>query len=94
MCLLWNELGDVPCLEVALQAEDRLVFYTDGITERQAVDDTMYDPDRLARALAQVSTAAAPTIVEHVVADLDAFARGLEPDDDQTIVVAALNGAV
>lgn len=94
MCLLWNELGQVPCLELTLTAGDRLVFYTDGITERQASDDTMYDADRLARALSHVSTASAQAIIEHLVADLDVFAHGQEPDDDQTIVVAALYDVV
>lgn len=94
MCLLWNELGQVPCLELTLTAGDRLVFYTDGITERQASDDTMYDADRLARALSHVSTASAQAIIDHLVADLDVFAHGQEPDDDQTIVVAALHDVV
>ena len=36
MCLLWQELADVPCSEHALQPGDRVAFYTDGITDRQA----------------------------------------------------------
>jgi serine phosphatase RsbU (regulator of sigma subunit) len=91
LCLLWNELGDVPCVDVPLHSGDRLVFYTDGITERQASDDTMYDPDRLAAALAQVSRRSPAEIVAHLVADLETFARGQEPDDDQTLVVVEVD---
>jgi serine phosphatase RsbU (regulator of sigma subunit) len=92
MCLLWNELGDVPCVEVGLQSGDRLLFYTDGITERQAADDTMYgDAERLTGAVAFVSTRDPQAIIDHVVADLERFADGQEPDDDQTLLVVAMN---
>jgi sigma-B regulation protein RsbU (phosphoserine phosphatase) len=87
MCLLWNELGDVPSLELPLQSGDRVVFFTDGITERQAGDDSMYDTDRLAAALSAASHGPPADIVRHLVDDLEAFARGHEPDDDQTVVV-------
>ena len=89
MCLLWDELGDVPCLEHALHTGDRLVFYTDGITERQG-QDGMYDPERLTAALARVGTRMPGEIVEHLVADLDAFAAGREPDDDQTLLIVGV----
>jgi sigma-B regulation protein RsbU (phosphoserine phosphatase) len=91
MCLLWDELGDVPCAEYALQAGDRLVFYTDGITDRQGAGGRMYDPERFAAELARVAQRAPAEIVEHVVADLDAFASGQEPDDDQTLVLVGID---
>jgi phosphoserine phosphatase RsbU/P len=89
MCLLWDELGDVPCLEHALQTGDRLIFYTDGITERQGKDG-MYDPERLTAALAGACSRQPSEIVEHLVADLDAFAGGHEPDDDQTLLIVGV----
>jgi sigma-B regulation protein RsbU (phosphoserine phosphatase) len=89
MCLLWNELGDVPCVEQALHAGDRLVFYTDGITERQG-QNGMYDPERLTAALARVGRQTPAKIVEELVADVAAFAGGHEADDDQTLLVVGL----
>ena len=89
MCLLWDELGDVPCLEQALHPGDRLVFYTDGITERQG-QDGMYDPERLTAALARVGRQMPAKIVEDLVADLAAFAGGQEADDDQTLLVVGI----
>jgi phosphoserine phosphatase RsbU/P len=91
MCVLWDELGDVPCAEHTLRAGDRLVFYTDGITERQARDGTMYDPERLIAALARAGTLAPTAIVEQLIAELEVFAKGQEPDDDQTLVVVGFD---
>jgi phosphoserine phosphatase RsbU/P len=89
MCLLWDELGDVPCVEHTLQSADRLVFYTDGITDRQG-SDGMYDPERLTAALARVGTRTPAEIVEHLVNDLESFAGGHEPDDDQTLLIVGV----
>ena len=41
MCLLWNELKDVPCSDYPLAPGDRWVFFTDGITDRQPPDWTI-----------------------------------------------------
>jgi len=89
-CLLWDELRDVPCTEHQLRAGDRLVFYTDGITDRQGPDDEMYDPDRFAAALTRIGAVAPAAVVREVVAELDRFAGGHEPDDDQTLLVAGV----
>ena len=89
MCLLWDELGDVPCLEQVLHPGDRLVFYTDGITERQG-QDGMYDPERLTAALARAGKQMPAQIVEDLVADFAAFAGGHEADDDQTLLVVGI----
>ena len=90
-CLLWDELQDVPCVDHQLRAGDRLVFYTDGITERQARGEVMYDPDRFAAALTRIGAVAPLAIVQQVMAELDRFADGHEPEDDQTLVVAGLD---
>ena len=58
MCLLWQELRDVPCVEVPLKPGDRWLFFTDGITDRQAPDGTMFDLERLSAALARISAGA------------------------------------
>lgn len=90
MLLLMTDLGTIPCVEHELRAGDRLVFFTDGITERHAADDTMYDGDRLKAALHRGGSLDPPAMVAHVVRDVDAFAGGHEPDDDQTLVLAAI----
>jgi phosphoserine phosphatase RsbU/P len=88
--LLMTDIGGMACVEHALQTGDRLVFYTDGITERQGANEAMYDPDRFKAALARAAALEPSAMVAQVIADVDAFAAGHEPDDDQTLVVAAI----
>jgi len=91
LCVLWDELGEVPCVEHALQPGDRLAFFTDGITDRQAADGTMFDLDRLAAALQRAGSRAPADAVSAIVAELDAFAGGFEPDDDQTLLIIGVD---
>jgi sigma-B regulation protein RsbU (phosphoserine phosphatase) len=91
MCLLWQELSDIPCVECRLEPGDRWVFYTDGITDRQAPDGTMFDPERLSAALARKSTHAPADIVNDIVGELERFSGGQEPEDDQTLLVVGFD---
>jgi sigma-B regulation protein RsbU (phosphoserine phosphatase) len=91
MCLLWHEMHDVPCIEIPLQKDDRFLFFTDGITDRQSTDGTMFDLERLSAALAKHRERTPPEIATAIVAELDAFSAGQEPDDDQTLLVAAID---
>lgn len=90
MVLFWSDLGDVPITEHTLQPGDRVVFFTDGIVDRQAPDETMYEEARWAATLAPLGKLEPQQIVDRAMADLDAFARGHEPDDDQTLLVLGM----
>lgn len=87
IALLWGELGHVPVSEHTLRPGDRVVFYTDGITERESPDGSMFDLDGLVASLSAIGPAAPRAIVDRIVADLDTFAGGHEPGDDQTLLV-------
>jgi len=91
MCLIWDELRDIPRAEQTLHPGDRVVFYTDGITDRGASDGSMYDPDQFAAALTRIGAAPAAEIVRSIVNEVDRFAGGHEPDDDQTLLVAGFD---
>jgi sigma-B regulation protein RsbU (phosphoserine phosphatase) len=93
MPLLFMELGDVPSVELPLAPGDRVLFYTDGITERQtSSSDDMYDVERLASAMAEAGDAGPRAAVSRIVAGVEAFAAGHEPDDDQTLLLMAISG--
>jgi len=89
--LLLFELGDVPCSDQALRPGDRLVLYTDGVTEREAPHGAMYEVDRLRAACAQAQALAPAPLVASLVADLNRFAGGGEPSDDATIVAIGID---
>lgn len=91
MCLLWDELGEVPCVEQALHEGDRVVFYTDGITDRLNARGELYDPERLVSALSGAGRGSPADIVRSLAADVEMFAAGVEADDDQTLVVVGID---
>jgi sigma-B regulation protein RsbU (phosphoserine phosphatase) len=78
---------DVPVSEVKLQAGDRLLFYTDGPTERFSPEREMYGVERLGQQLSQDYGGDPKEILNGIVKDVDAFAGGLPADDDQTLVL-------
>lgn len=90
MMLLFRDLDEAAVPEQALVPGDRLVLYTDGITDRQAPDGALYDRDRLTASLARVGALAPGVIIERLTEDIEAFAGGREAEDDQTLLVIGL----
>lgn len=84
--LLMMPLPLIPTTSVQLQAGDRVLFYTDGVTERVDRQERMYDFQRLQMALSGAASFSPNALIRHVVGDLEHFADGHEPDDDLTLV--------
>ena len=84
--LLWSEIADPPIEEFRLEVGDRVVFYTDGITDRCGPNDSRFDLERLTDSLARNSGLDMPAMLADLNRELDAFACTLEPDDDQTVL--------
>jgi sigma-B regulation protein RsbU (phosphoserine phosphatase) len=89
--LLLFALGDVPCTEQALLAGDRLVLYTDGVTEREAPNGAMFEVDGLRDSCARAAALEPSQLVARLVADLNRFAADREPSDDATIVAIGID---
>ena len=89
--LLMMNLRSVPEVRHVLQPGDRVLFYTDGVTERQDSHDDMYDFPRLTASLERSSDQPPDQQVQSIVRDLDAFGGDREPDDDQTLLLMALD---
>jgi sigma-B regulation protein RsbU (phosphoserine phosphatase) len=88
--LLLNDLTEIPRCEQVLEAGDRVLFYTDGITEREDRDGAMYELPRLCEALSRSHTLLGDDFLQAVIQDVEAFAAGEEPHDDQTLLLVSV----
>jgi serine phosphatase RsbU (regulator of sigma subunit) len=71
---------------VTLAPGDMLFLYTDGVTEAENSAADLFGPERLAQALDAARGKPARAVVEHVVAQVTAFAAGAPQSDDITCV--------
>jgi phosphoserine phosphatase RsbU/P len=90
MPVLMMDLPTIPEVRHALESGDRLLFYTDGVIERHDMQDDMYDMPRLMAVFEQTANLAPAEQVKAIVSDLDAFAGDREPEDDQTLLLMAV----
>jgi sigma-B regulation protein RsbU (phosphoserine phosphatase) len=73
---------------VELLAGDRLVFYTDGITEAAGPDGEMFGDDRLRGLVAALPPfLSSREVAERLIVEVDRFTGGSEPDDDRTLLL-------
>jgi sigma-B regulation protein RsbU (phosphoserine phosphatase) len=84
--LLWDVWSTPPIVEERLQPGDRVVFYTDGITDRCGPADTRFETTRLMEVLGRSSRLDLATMLNALNHELDAFAGSAEPEDDQTML--------
>jgi sigma-B regulation protein RsbU (phosphoserine phosphatase) len=75
--------------EFAIGPGDRLVFYTDGITEGRDRAGDEFGEERLAASAIRHRAMAAEPMLASVLADVQAFNGGVY-EDDATLIVAAL----
>jgi phosphoserine phosphatase RsbU/P len=85
--LFFGEMPEIPTSEHVVAAGDRLLFYTDGVTDRENAAGVPYDLERLRSALDDARGFPTAPTVDCIVADLEMFADGHEADDDQTLVL-------
>ena len=83
------EGADWPAEEVVLGAGDRLVLYTDGVTDARGTEDRFGD-DRLLALLSSVNGAPPAELVRRVDGALRGFETGPQRDDTAVLAVARL----
>jgi serine phosphatase RsbU (regulator of sigma subunit)/pSer/pThr/pTyr-binding forkhead associated (FHA) protein len=76
-----------------LMPGDRLVLYTDGVTEAQNAAEDFYGKKRLKDAVAASSELDCTGMHDAIQESLKAFTQGAEQSDDITLVVAEFNAA-
>lgn len=87
-------------LRLRLKPGERLIFYTDGVSEALDPDGALYGEERLLRMLAAAGPIDANAgvgesvgaLVEAVLRDVEVFARGAPPADDLTLLALRLAG--
>jgi phosphoserine phosphatase RsbU/P len=87
--LLITDIPSIPCNEQILAEGDRLLFYTDGITERESADERMYDLSGLSEALITAHQTSSGDLLPEIMRSVDGFAGGEEPHDDQTLLLVS-----
>src|SRR5262249_42586610 len=89
--LLLMDMQSVPCDEFALQAGDRVLFYTDGVTEAEDASENMYEVGRLMAALQSGQGLSPQELVRSLAKDLLKFTAGKELTDDQTLLLMSMD---
>jgi serine phosphatase RsbU (regulator of sigma subunit) len=73
---------------LAVHAEDMLVFYTDGVTDRGSREGEMYGAERLKEAAARNRKDPARIALYSILGEVQGWSGGLPAEDDATLVVA------
>ena len=81
---------DFETQEFTIEHEDRLLLYTDGVTEAFDSNLKCYGQDRLAGALVEHAALVLPELMERIKAEVRQFGNGRSNDDDTTIVLVGL----
>jgi sigma-B regulation protein RsbU (phosphoserine phosphatase) len=77
----------VPVTEAELQPNDRILMYTDGITERFNAAGKTYGEERLLRLLEQGQNSKPQELLSAIMKDVDDFAGDRPADDDQALLL-------
>lgn len=75
-----------PCA-TRLEAGEVAILYTDGITESRNKNKEEFGEDRLIQTAQKYLDLPAQKMIEFILAEVDKFSEGLEPDDDRTLVI-------
>ncbi len=87
----WFPNNPLQATELQMEPGDILVYYTDGLTESQNINDEFYGDDRLVQEVIRIvqseASRHAQTIMDAILDSVAQFRGSVPPHDDQTIVV-------
>jgi sigma-B regulation protein RsbU (phosphoserine phosphatase) len=76
--------------EIALGSGDRLVFYTDGITEARSPEGEEFGEERLAQAAVEMRGQSTESLKDALLSRVNEFSGG-KFDDDATLIVVGID---
>ena len=77
--------------EFQLAPGDRLLLYTDGVTEAHDRNNKLYGEDRLQKVLDSTGELPGEQVLEHIIVDINEYATGVPQFDDITMVILTVN---
>jgi len=83
--------SSVPVTEISLQTGDRLLFYTDGVTDRFSETQEPYGTNRLLHQFETAVTDDPSADLKGIIDDLSRFAAGRPADDDQAMLLMVVD---
>jgi len=78
---------EIPVTETKLEAGDRFLVYTDGVSERFNTEEDIYGEKRVLRLLAIDSVDNPRDVLAAIMADVERFAGERPADDDQALLL-------
>ncbi len=78
---------EVPLVETTLQPGDRLMLYTDGITEACSPEGEYYEIERLCEQFSQKNDDDPQKIIAAIIENVKNFTGGLPAQDDKAVLV-------
>jgi sigma-B regulation protein RsbU (phosphoserine phosphatase) len=89
--LLLGDISQIGASTHRLRQGDRLLFYTDGITDRENGEGVAFDVERLIPALEEARGLPATLAIDSLVNEIERFTGGREPEDDQTLLMVGVS---
>jgi sigma-B regulation protein RsbU (phosphoserine phosphatase) len=84
----YEPYAQVPVTEIRLEAGDRVLLYTDGVSERFNTEKKPYGEERVCRQMERPGVDGPEAVIAGIIQDLEAFADGRPADDDQALLLA------
>ncbi len=81
---------EVPVTKINLSPGDKIIIYTDGITERFNKENAVYGEKRLLSLLNSLDTQNPEELRDKIMEDVIKFADGLPAEDDQALVAGVV----
>jgi len=81
----------VPVTETSLEPGDRLLLFTDGVSERFNREGKIYGEDRLLKLLEMDHAMGPDAILNGIMEDVERFADGEPAEDDQALLIGIVD---
>jgi sigma-B regulation protein RsbU (phosphoserine phosphatase) len=79
--------AEFPATRMQLEPDDTIVLFSDGVTEAEDKQRTLFGTEQLCEALAEGGNGSIDEIRRHILDRVDAWSRGTAQSDDITVLI-------